>query len=161
MGQVVTGAVLEINEESAIFNLPDGKKGVIELYDFSEGPHDQNLAIGKSYVSRVISYDFTEEKFKLSAAMLLYDPWNNLPSKIEPLKIISGLVIGLVKGGVFVKIEKGIIGFVGQSELEVKNDTTTPESLIEGKSYRFKVISIHKGHKIVSLSRKRIFLRKN
>ncbi|MFH0937313.1 MAG: S1 RNA-binding domain-containing protein [Candidatus Daviesbacteria bacterium] len=74
--------------------------------------------IGQEIESLVLSKDENLDRVNLSLRKLSHDPFEDLASKFEPDDVVKGVVSDITPGGVAIKLEKEVEGFIPTGSFE-------------------------------------------
>jgi len=168
-GEVLKLRILEIDPEKRKISLglkqllanpwEDVKKkypvGTVVIdWEYVEKP----AAIFKKFMVlplKVIKIDEDAHLIFLSRKRTLPNPWDDVDNFYKIDSIVKGKVIRVRDFGAFVKLDKGIEGFVPVSEIDWDRIKHPSEKLKKDKEYEFKIIKIDKEKLQLTLSTKR------
>lgn len=155
--QLLRGKVVSFEGNSFILLMQDGRQGAIAAGDVKESEHHDSIEIGQNYTSRVMSYDFKNDRFRLSLSKLFDNEWGFYSSHMKLGQIAQGVVTDLVDGGAYVILSSHVLGFVSISEFAWDFEIVEVENYLEvGTEYQFRIMRINPNIKMLSLSRKRV-----
>ena len=159
VGSVVEGKITQVTSYGANVELEAGVSGVIHLSEIDWEYVERPSVILKKYMVlplKVIKIDEDAHLIFLSRKQTLPNPWEDIDKYCKIDSIVKGKVIRVRDFGAFVKLEKGIEGFVPVSEIDWERIKHPSEKLKKDKEYEFKVIKIDKEKFQLTLSMKRL-----
>lgn len=159
IGSVVEGKITQVTSYGANVELEAGVSGVVHLSEIDWEYVERPSAILKKYMVlplKVIKIDEDAHLIFLSRKQTLPNPWEDIDKFCKIDSIVKGKVIRVRDFGAFVKLEKGIEGFVPVSEIDWERIKHPSEKLKKDKEYEFKVIKIDKEKYQLTLSMKRL-----
>jgi small subunit ribosomal protein S1 len=153
-GTIVTGTVVDIQNDAVIVNAGLKSEGVIPIEQFYNNQGEVEVAIGDAVE---VSLDAVEDGFgatRLSREKAKRaEVWKRLEQAFEDGEIVKGLISGKVKGGFTVDIED-IRAFLPGSLVDVRPVRDT--AYLEGKELEFKVIKLDQRRNNVVVSRRAV-----
>ena len=159
VGSVVEGKITQVTSYGANVELEAGVSGVIHLSEIDWEYVERPSVILKKYMVlplKIIKIDEDAHLIFLSRKQTLPNPWEDIDKYCKIDSIVKGKVIRVRDFGAFVKLEKGIEGFVPVSEIDWERIKHPSEKLKKDKEYEFKVIKIDKEKYQLTLSMKRL-----
>lgn len=156
---IVEGKITQVTSYGANVELEVGVSGTVHLSEIDWEYVERPSAIFKKYMVlplKVIKIDEDTHLIFLSRKRTLPNPWNDIDKFYKIDSIVKGKVIRVRDFGAFVKLEKGIEGFVPVSEIDWERIKHPSEKLKKDKEYDFKVIKIDKEKLQLTLSKKRL-----
>ena len=160
-GDVISGTVIDVNEEEVTLDLKYYTQGIINAGDMSNDPDFSNLAdvhAGDVIEATVVKMDDGQGNILLSkkeATAVL--AWDVLEKYMEEKTDIPVKVGGVVNAGVVAYVE-GIRGFIPASHLSLSYVEDTNEYL--GKELTVRVITVDREKEKLVLSAKEILKEK-
>lgn len=160
-GDILSGTVIDVNEEQVILDLKYYAQGVIKTEDLSNDPGFQvmeEIHVGDILEATVIRTDDGQGNIRLSrkeANDIL--AWEKLKEYKEEEISLSVKIAGIVPSGVIAYLE-GIRGFIPASQLALSYVEATEEWL--GKTVEVRVINVDESKKKLVLSAKVILKEK-
>ena len=153
-GTIVTGTVVDIQNDAVIVNAGLKSEGVIPIEQFHNSLGELEVQIGDAVE---VSLDAVEDGFgatrlsreKAKRAQV----WKRLEDAFEAGEIIKGVISGKVKGGFTVDIDD-IRAFLPGSLVDVRPVRDT--AYLEGKELEFKVIKLDQRRNNVVVSRRAV-----
>ena len=159
IGSVVEGKITQVTSYGANIELEVGVSGVVHLSEIDWEYVERPSAIFKKYMVlplKVIKIDEDAHLIFLSRKRTLPNPWDDIDKFYKIDSVVKGKVIRVRDFGAFVKLDKGIEGFVPVSEIDWERIKHPSEKLKKVKEYEFKVIKIDKEKLQLTLSKKRL-----
>lgn len=160
-GDMITGTVIDINEEEVTLDLKYYAQGIIKKEDLSNDPGFQvmeEIHLGDELEVTVVRTDDGQGNIQLSrkeANEVL--AWEKLKAYQEEETTLSVKIAGIVPSGVIAYVE-GIRGFIPASQLALSYVEATEEWL--GKTVEVRVINVEEAKKKLVLSAKVILKEK-
>ena len=159
VSSIVEGKITQVTSYGANVELETGISGVVHLSEIDWEYIERPSAVLKKYMVlplKVIKIDEDAHLIFLSRKQTLPNPWNDIDKFYKIDSTIKGKVIRVRDFGAFVKLDKGIEGFVPVSEIDWDRIKHPSEKLKKDKEYEFKVIKIDKEKLQLTLSKKRL-----
>jgi len=159
VGSIVEGKITQVTSYGANVELETGVSGVVHLSEIDWEYIERPSAVLKKYMVlplKVIKIDEDAHLIFLSRKQTLPNPWDDIDKFYKINSIVKGKVIRVRDFGAFVKLDKGIEGFVPVSEIDWDRIKHPSEKLKKDKEYEFKVIKIDKEKLQLTLSKKRL-----
>jgi len=159
VGSIVEGKITQVTSYGANVELETGVSGVVHLSEIDWEYIERPSAVLKKYMVlplKVIKIDEDAHLIFLSRKQTLSNPWEDIDKFYKINSIVKGKVIRARDFGAFVKLDKGIEGFVPVSEIDWDRIKHPSEKLKKDKEYEFKVIKIDKEKLQLTLSKKRL-----
>ncbi|MDD5014443.1 MAG: S1 RNA-binding domain-containing protein [Atribacterota bacterium] len=159
IGSVVEGKIAQVTSYGANVELEAGVSGVIHLSEIDWEYIERPSAVLKKYMVlplKVIKIDEDAHLIFLSRKQTLPNPWEDIDKYYKIDSLVKGKVIRARDFGAFIKLEKGIEGFVPVSEIDWDRIGHPSEKLKKDKEYEFKIIKIDKEKSQLTLSQKRL-----
>ena len=159
-GDIVDNAIVKATTDWGIFLDINGLDALLHVSDLSHGrvkkPSDL-VTIGQKLKVKITKIDAKTNRVSASVKALTEDPYENIEKKYKVGEIYEGVVTKIMDYGCFVKIEDGIEGLIHNSELDWTNRNIKPGKILSAsQSIKFKIVSIDKETKRISLSYKAI-----
>ena len=159
VGSVVEGKITQVTSYGANVELEAGVSGAIHLSEIDWEYVERPSAVLKKYMVlplKVIKIDEDAHVIFLSRKQTLPNPWEDIDKFYKIDSVVKGKVIRVRDFGAFVKLDKGIEGFVPVSEIGWDRIRHPSEKLKKDQEYEFKVIKIDKEKSQLTLSQKRL-----
>jgi small subunit ribosomal protein S1 len=153
-GAIVTGVVLEIRPDAVVVNAGLKSEGVIPLEQFynEEGVLEVHVGDEVEVALDAIEDGFGETRLSREKAKRAR-AWEDLEKAFEAEEIVSGTIVGKVKGGFTVDIGE-IRAFLPGSLVDVR--PVRDAGYLEGKELEFKVIKLDRRRNNVVVSRRAV-----
>ena len=153
-GTIVSGEIVDINQDKVIVNAGLKSEGVIPIEQFFDENGDLEVAVGDEVdvALDVIEDGYGETRLSREKAKRLM-AWGNLEKAHEADETVTGIIAERVKGGFTVDINK-VRAFLPGSLVDVRPVKDT--SYLEGKTLEFKVIKIDQKRSNVVVSRRAV-----
>lgn len=156
---IVEGKITQVTSYGANVELEVGVSGTVHLSEIDWEYVERPSAIFKKYMVlplKVIKIDEDTHLIFLSRKRTLPNPWDDIDKFYKIDSIVKAKVIRVRDFGAFIKLDKGIEGFVPVSEIDWERIKHPSEKLKKDKEYDFKVIKIDKEKLQLTLSKKRL-----
>jgi len=152
-GEVVTGTVIEINEDEVIVDVGYKSEGIISRDEFTDRQGNLTIGVGEEVDVLLEKTEDVEGHVLLSRQKALrMRRWNEIEKAYKNGEIIKGTVVDRIKGGLTVDV--GLRAFLPGSLVDIK-PIKYLESL-KGEELDFKVISLDRRRNNIVLSRKAV-----
>ena len=159
IGLVVEGKITQVTSYGANVELEAGVSGTVHLSEIDWEYIERPSVIFKKYMVlplKVIKIDEDAHLIFLSRKRTLPNPWYDIDQFYKIDSIVKGKVIRVRDFGAFIKLDKGVEGFVPVSEIDWDRIKHPSEKLKKDKEYEFKIIKIDKEKLQLTLSKKRL-----
>ena len=147
VGDVVTGTIVQLTDDTAVVDVGYKSEGVIPLNEFKDEKGEVNIQVGDEV--DVLFERRENENGLISLSKEKADRqkvWNAL----EEGSVVEGKIIGRIKGGLTVDI--GVHAFLPGSQVDLR-PVRNLEKLI-GANFNFKIIKLNKRRGNIVLSRR-------
>lgn len=151
VGDIVSGRVVEVQEDYVLVDINYKSEGLIPISEFRVVDGARQIEVGSQvdvYIDRIENENgmvvLSKDKADMSRA------WNDISRAAENQEVIEGTVIAKVKGGLSVDI--GVKAFLPGSQIDLR-PVRNIDAFI-GKTYKFKVIKFNKKRGNIVLSRR-------
>lgn len=151
VGDIVTGSVVEVQEDYVLVDISYKSEGLIPISEFRivEGKSEVNVGDNvEVYVEKIENENGMVVLSKDRADML--NAWNDISKAAETQEVIEGMVVSKVKGGLNVDI--GVKAFLPGSQIDLRPVKDLDQFI--GKTFKFKVIKFNKKRGNIVLSRR-------
>ena len=157
-GDIVENAIVKATTDWGIFLDINGVDALLHVSDLSHGrvkkPADL-VTIGQKLKVKITKIDNKTNRVSASIKALTENPYESIEKNYKVGEIYEGVVTKIMDYGCFVKIEDGIEGLIHSSELDWTNRNVKPSKVLSvSQSIKFKIVSIDKETKRISLSYK-------
>ena len=159
-GDIFDDAIVKATTDWGIFLDINGIDALLHVSDLSHGrvkkPSDL-VNIGQKIKVKITKIDTKTNRVSASVKALTEDPFQTIEKKYKIGNIYEGIVTKIMDYGCFVKIEDGVEGLIHNSELDWTNKNIKPSKILSvSQTIKFKIVSIDKESKRISLSYKAI-----
>ena len=153
-GSIVTGVVIDIDNEWVTVHAGLKSEGVIPRAQFVDASGDCTLSVGDEVqvALETVEDGFGETKLSREKAKRA-EAWKELEAAYEADEVVTGVINGKVKGGFTVDINT-IRAFLPGSLVDVRPVRETAH--LEGKELEFKVIKLDQKRNNVVVSRRAV-----
>ncbi len=148
-GQVVTGTVLGIKENSVIIDVGFKAEGIVPIDEFKDV---EDLKVGDSvdvYLEKLEDQDGMMVFSKKKADFLKV--WDTIKDAYDEGNTIRGTIVRRIKGGVVVDL-LGVDAFLPGSQIALRKVSNLDELI--GKQFDFKIIKLNKRRRNIVVSRR-------
>ena len=157
-GDIIDTAIVKATTDWGIFLDINGIDALLHVSDLSHGrvkkPVDL-VTIGQKLKVKITKIDEKTNRVSASIKALTEDPYEKIEKKYKIGETYEGIVTKIMDYGCFFKIEDGIEGLIHNSELDWTNRNIKPSKVLSvSQNIKFKIVSIDKDSKRVSLSYK-------
>ena len=152
IGDIVKGKVKFLKQSYALIELGDLTATLPSVeYSWNKDCKIENvLSVGEVVTAVVIIIDSGE--VIVSKKRLQKNPWNDVDSKYGVGQKVKGHVNNIVKFGVFVELEDGIIGLLHRNEISSGGKLEPSSILKKNEEIEVEIMSIESDTKRISLS---------
>ena len=153
-GAIVTGKVVDINDDYVVVNAGLKSEGVIPTNQFVNDEGALEIAVGDEVDVALESVEdgFGETRLSREKAKRA-ETWNRLEKASEAAETVTGRIVDKVKGGFTVEIDD-VRAFLPGSLVDVR--PVRDPSYLEGKDLEFKVIKLDRRRNNVVVSRRAV-----
>jgi small subunit ribosomal protein S1 len=157
LGSVVQGKITQVTSYGANVDLETGINGVVHLSEIDWKYVENPSTVFKKYMVlplKVLKIDKETHLIFLSRKRTLPNPWDEVDNFYQIGSTVKGKVTKIRDFGAFIKLDKGIEGFVPVSEIDWNRIKHPNEKLKKDEEYEFKIINIDKDKLQLTLSKK-------
>jgi small subunit ribosomal protein S1 len=157
LGSVVQGKITQVTSYGANVDLETGINGVVHLSEIDWKYVENPSTVFKKYMVlplKVLKIDKETHLIFLSRKRTLLNPWDEVDNFYQIGSTVKGKVTKIRDFGAFIKLDKGIEGFVPVSEIDWNRIKHPNEKLKKDEEYEFKIINIDKDKLQLTLSKK-------
>ncbi len=151
VGDVVSGVVVEVQEEFALVDINYKSEGLISVSEFRVIDGKRDVRVGdriEVLIDRIENENGMIVLSKDKADMMR--AWSDISKAAENEEVVEGIVVAKVKGGLSVDI--GVKAFLPGSQIDLR--PVRNMDVFIGKKYKFKVIKFNKKRGNIVLSRR-------
>ena len=142
---------MDINGIDALLHVSDLSYGRVKR------PSDL-VTIGQNMKVKITKIDTKSNRVSASIKALTEDPFQKIENKYKVGEFYEGIVTKIMDYGCFVKLEEGLEGLIHSSELDWTNKNAKASKVLSvSQKVKFKIVSIDKDSKRISLSYKANF----
>lgn len=159
LGSVVQGKITQVTSYGANVDLETGVNGVVHLSEIDWKYVEMPSTVFKKYMVlplKVLKIDKEIHLIFLSRKRTLPNPWDEVDKFYQIGSTVKGKVTKIRDFGAFIKLDKGIEGFVPVSEIDWNRIKHPNEKLKKDEEYEFEIINIDKDKLQLTLSKKRL-----
>ena len=159
LNSVVEGKITQVTSYGANVDLENGVSGVVHLSEMDWKYVEKPSTVFKKYMVlplKVLKIDKEIHLIFLSRKRTLPNPWDEVDNFYQIGSIVKGKVTKIRDFGAFIKLDKGIEGFIPVSEIDWNRIKHPNEKLKKDEEYEFKIINIDKDKLQLTLSKKRL-----
>ncbi len=158
-GSIITGVVVDIDNEWVTVHAGLKSEGVIPRNQFYNESGELEVAIGDTVQVAMDAVDdgFGETRLSREKAKRA-ESWQILENVYEKQEVIKGLISGRVKGGFTVEM-RDIRAFLPGSLVDVR--PLRENEMLEGREFEFKVIKLDQKRNNVVVSRRAVLEQEN
>jgi len=156
VGDTVEGKITGVVDFGAFVEFADNLEGLIHISELAWQRIDhpkQIVKVGEHVKAKIIAIE--NSKISLSLKQLINDPWKDVAKKYSLGQKIEGKVLKINPFGAFVELDKDIHGLIHISELSGNQSADATNTVKEGESYKFTIISIEPEEHRLGLSLKK------
>ena len=153
-GAIVTGKVVDINDDFVVVNAGLKSEGVIPTHQFVNDEGELEIGVGDDVDVALESVEdgFGETRLSREKAKRA-ETWNRLEKASDAGETVTGRIVDKVKGGFTVEIDD-VRAFLPGSLVDVR--PVRDPSYLEGKDLEFKVIKLDRRRNNVVVSRRAV-----
>ncbi len=163
VGTRILGKIRNITDFGIFVGIEEGIDGLVHISDISwtqKIRHPSALyEVGEEVEAVVLNIDVDNERFSLGIKQLESDPWETLPQRYPPGKIVNAKITKLTDFGAFAEVEDGIEGLIHISELADERIEDPSEVVNVGEEHKVEVISVDPKERKIALSIKNFIRR--
>ncbi len=151
-GDIITGTV-QSRQNFGIFVDIGGLEALVPKSEISRSRYKsiKSFEIGGEVTARVLSIDWENSKISLSMKSMEEDPWDSIETFSRD-EVHNGIVVNIIKNGVFVELKPGLEGFIHISRLSLIKKVNRPEDVLSrGDSVSVRILDINTKDRKMSL----------
>ncbi len=159
VGTQVSAKVLDIKPFGFFAEIEDGLEVFVHQSDYSWTKEEKpELAIGQNVKLVITEIDNEENKLKGSIKNLTESPWAKIISTCKVGDVVEAEIKTIMDFGVFVKLEKGVDGFIPTQLLSKEFIKNPKEKFQVGDKVKAEIVEIDNEKQKIKLSAKKIEL---
>jgi small subunit ribosomal protein S1 len=159
VGTRIVGEIRNITDFGLFVGIEEGIDGLVHISDISwtqKIRHPSQLYdVGDEVECVVLNIDVENERFSLGIKQLEPDPWETIPKRYPPGKVVEADITKITDFGAFAEIEEGIEGLIHISELADHRVEDPKEIVEEGETRKVEIIKVDPKERKIALSIKR------
>lgn len=160
-GNTVTGTVRAMSDKGVTVDLEGGVEGFIDSQDLSWSslPVDitNRFSIGGEIKAQVLGLNDEKETVNIGIKQLSPDPWISAADRYKEGDKVKGPVIYAARGGVYVKLDEDVEGYIGADDISwTENITDASGALPAGQEVEAIVLSVNVPLRKISLGVKQL-----
>ena len=156
VGTRILGNIRNITDFGVFIGIEDGIDGLVHISDISwtqKIKHPSELfSKGSEVEAVVLNIDVDNERFSLGIKQLEPDPWELIPQRYPPGKIVEIKVTKITDFGAFAEIEDGVEGLIHISELSNERIEDPNQIVKVNEERKAEVISVDPKERKIALS---------
>ncbi len=156
VGTRILGEIRNITDFGLFVGIEEGIDGLVHISDISwtqKIRHPSQLYdVGDEVEAVVLNIDVENERFSLGIKQLEPDPWETIPKRYPPGKVVPAKITKITDFGAFAEIEEGIEGLIHISELADRRVEDPSEIVEEGEERKVEIINVDPKERKIALS---------
>ncbi|MFB6373714.1 MAG: S1 RNA-binding domain-containing protein, partial [Bradymonadaceae bacterium] len=156
VGTRIVGEIRNITDFGLFVGIEEGIDGLVHISDISwtqKIRHPSQLYdVGDEVEAVVLNIDVENERFSLGIKQLEPDPWETIPKRYPPGKVVPAKITKITDFGAFAEIEEGIEGLIHISELADRRVEDPNEIVEEGEERKVEIINVDPKERKIALS---------
>lgn len=159
IGSTITGRVANIVNYGAFVDIGGGVSGLLHVSELAwhrvEHP-SKVLNVGDEIEVEIQEVDVDRERVSLSRKAVMPNPWDTIEKRHNIGDLITGRVTNIEDFGAFVEVQKGVVGLVHVSEIDIFGPATIQDIVHPGDEVLVRIIDIDPYEERLSLSLRRV-----
>lgn len=159
VGSTITGRVANIVNYGAFVDIGGGVSGLLHVSELAwhrvEHP-SKILSVGEELEVEIQDVDVDRERVSLSRKAVMPNPWDTIEERHNIGDLIAGRVTNIEDFGAFVEVQKGVVGLVHVSEIDIYGPATIHDIIRPGDEVLVRIIDIDPYEERLSLSLRRV-----
>lgn len=159
VGSVISGRVANIVNYGAFVDIGGGVSGLLHVSEIAwhrvEHP-SKILSVGEELEVEIQEVDVERERVSLSRKAVIPNPWDTIEQRHNIGDLIEGRVTNIEDFGAFVEVQKGVVGLVHVSEIDIYGPATIHDIIQPGDEVLVRIIDIDPYEERLSLSLRRV-----
>lgn len=159
IGSTITGRVANIVNYGAFVDIGGGVSGLLHVSELAwhrvEHP-SKILSVGEELEVEIQDVDVDRERVSLSRKAVMPNPWDTIEERHNIGDLIAGRVTNIEDFGAFVEVQKGVVGLVHVSEIDIYGPATIHDIIRPGDEVLVRIIDIDPYEERLSLSLRRV-----
>lgn len=146
-GNVVTGTIVQVNDDTVVVDVGGKSEGVISLSEFAVDVDPSTIKVGDQFD---VLIERTENEYGLISLSKEKADRQKVWNDLEEGSVVDGRIVSRIKGGLTVDI--GVNAFLPGSQVDLRPVRNLDKMLNE--TYQFKIIKLNKRRGNIVLSRR-------
>ena len=146
-GNVVTGTIVQVNDDTVVVDVGGKSEGVISLSEFASDVDPSTIKVGDQFD---VLIERTENEYGLISLSKEKADRQKVWNDLEEGSVVDGRIVSRIKGGLTVDI--GVNAFLPGSQVDLRPVRNLDKMLNE--TYQFKIIKLNKRRGNIVLSRR-------
>ncbi len=146
VGAEMEGEIKNITEFGLFVGLPGGIDGMVHMSDIAWGkPGEEAIATytkGDTVKFKVLDTDTDKERISLGIKQLTKDPFTGAIETLKKGDIVTCTVAAVTNGGIEVKVDDRVKGFIRKTELSRERSEQRPDRFAVGEKVDAKITAI-------------------
>lgn len=159
VGSIISGRVANIVNYGAFVDIGGGVSGLLHVSEIAwhrvEHP-SKILTVGEELDVEIQNVDVDRERVSLSRKAVIPNPWDTIEQRHNIGDLIEGRVTNIEDFGAFVEVQKGVVGLVHVSEIDIYGPATIHDIIQPGDEVLVRIIDIDPYEERLSLSLRRV-----
>ncbi len=159
VGSIISGRVANIVNYGAFVDIGGGVSGLLHVSEIAwhrvEHP-SKILSVGEELDVEIQNVDVDRERVSLSRKAVIPNPWDTIEQRHNIGDLIEGRVTNIEDFGAFVEVQKGVVGLVHVSEIDIYGPATIHDIIQPGDEVLVRIIDIDPYEERLSLSLRRV-----
>lgn len=159
VGSTIEGRVANIVNYGAFVDIGGGVSGLLHVSEIAwhrvEHP-SKILSVGEELEVEIQDVDVDRERVSLSRKAVIPNPWDTIEQRHNIGDLIQGRVTNIEDFGAFVEVQKGVVGLVHVSEIDIYGPATIHDIIQPGDEVLVRIIDIDPYEERLSLSLRRV-----
>lgn len=159
IGATITGRVANLVNYGAFVDIGGGVSGLLHVSELAwhrvEHPA-KVLSVGEEIEVEIQDVDVERERVSLSRKAVMPNPWDTIEKQHKIGDLITGRVTNIEDFGAFVEVQKGVVGLVHVSEIDIFSPATIHDVVHAGDEVLVRIIDIDPYEERLSLSLRRV-----
>ena len=159
IGSTIEGRVANIVNYGAFVDIGGGVSGLLHVSELAwhrvEHP-SKILSVGDELEVEIQEVDVDRERVSLSRKAVMPNPWDTIEERHNIGDLIAGRITNIEDFGAFVEVQKGVVGLVHVSEIDIFGPATIHDIIRPGDQVLVRIIDVDPYEERLSLSLRRV-----
>ncbi|MFB6263137.1 MAG: 30S ribosomal protein S1, partial [Bradymonadaceae bacterium] len=156
VGTRIIGEIRNITDFGLFVGIEEGIDGLVHISDISWTQKirhpSQVYEEGEEVECVVLNIDVENERFSLGIKQLEPDPWETIPKRYPPGKVVEAEITKITDFGAFAEIEDGVEGLIHISEMADHRVEDPSDIVEEGEERKVEIINVDPKERKIALS---------